>query len=362
MRAGLVVERLTPREFDSMRADWHDLLARSQAGVFQSWEWLHSWWRHLGSGDLWLLAMRRQGRLIGLAPLFRSRYLGLPLRRLRLIGAGASDRLGFILDREFERTAADHFVQYLAHHSGDWEVLDLQQLPEESALAQTAAPTGLRTHQYQQDVLPWLPLPASWDELLGGLSQRFRQNLRYSARRLEREFSVQYRCADSASLDTDLEAFIRLHQARWRERGLPGALWGGRIRGFHRQAAPLLLERGWLKLYSLDLDGESVASLYCLRCGGRVSYYLGGMDPAFARYSPGTVLTAHAIRDAIATGATEFDFLRGDEEYKFAWKPQVRANLRRLFWREAGPARYLPLLLNLERGAESALKSWARGR
>ena len=56
--------------------------------------------------------------------------------------------------------------------------------------------------------------------------------------------------------------------------------------------------------------------LYCFNHGGKGYYYQGGFEPQLARYSPGTVLTAHAIRDAIDRGASEFDFLRGDEPYK----------------------------------------------
>ena len=43
-----------------------------------------------------------------------------------------------------------------------------------------------------------------------------------------------------------------------------------------------------------------------------------GLDPAaFAALSPGVVLTAAAIERAIDLGRAEFDFLRGDEEYKY---------------------------------------------
>lgn len=47
--------------------------------------------------------------------------------------------------------------------------------------------------------------------------------------------------------------------------------------------------------------------------------YLGGFNPALEALSPGTVIIAHAIDEAIGEGRCAFDFLRGREAYKYAW-------------------------------------------
>ena len=284
------------------------------------------------------------------------------MRRLQLLGTGVSDRLGFVLDREHAAEGADALLAYLAERADGWDLLDLQQLPEGSPAAVCAAPSGLHELGYEQEVCPYVPLPASWEELTARLGTRFRQNLRYYPRRMERDHAVELRRADAASLTADVEAMVRLHQARWRSRGLPGALAGGRVRAFHQAAAPRLLERDWLRLYSLRLDGRQVASLHCLHFRDAVGYYLGGMDPAWARLSPGTVLTAHALREAIAAGAREFDFLRGNEAYKQTWRPEQRINRRRVFWAPRGRGRLTPRLIGWERRLERRLKAWASKR
>ena len=46
------------------------------------------------------------------------------------------------------------------------------------------------------------------------------------------------------------------------------------------------------------------------------SYYQAGRDPSLDRLSVGFVLMAHTIRSAIAEGATEYRFGRGDESFK----------------------------------------------
>jgi CelD/BcsL family acetyltransferase involved in cellulose biosynthesis len=72
------------------------------------------------------------------------------------------------------------------------------------------------------------------------------------------------------------------------------------------------------------------------------------------------VLTAHAIEDAIDRGAREFDFLRGDEPYKYTWKPSERRNLRLLLWKPSFPSCLTPALNRVERAIEREAKRLAR--
>lgn len=60
--------------FDLLRSHWNNLLTSDAANtVFLTWEWQSTWWRCLGTGDLYLLAWFDDGRLVGIAPLYLSR-------------------------------------------------------------------------------------------------------------------------------------------------------------------------------------------------------------------------------------------------------------------------------------------------
>jgi CelD/BcsL family acetyltransferase involved in cellulose biosynthesis len=93
---------------------------------------------------------------------------------------------------------------------------------------------------------------------------------------------------------------------------------------FHRTFSRLALARGWLRLFVLRVDGEPAAAFYGFRYGPRFSFYQSGFAPAAARDGVGTVCMAFAIQRAIEEGALEYDFLHGDEAYKFHWARQVR--------------------------------------
>jgi CelD/BcsL family acetyltransferase involved in cellulose biosynthesis len=106
-----------------------------------------------------------------------------------------------------------------------------------------------------------------------------------------------------------------------------------RVRAFHRDAASGLERAGLLRLYLLRIAGRAAAAYYGFQAKRRSYAYLGGMDPAFAHASPGSLLLAHAMAEAASEGSTCFDFLRGAEAYKRDWgasqAPGCGAVLRR---------------------------------
>ncbi|MEN3355357.1 MAG: hypothetical protein V7640_3515, partial [Betaproteobacteria bacterium] len=116
-------------------------------------------------------------------------------------------------------------------------------------------------------------------------------------------------------------------------RGMGGVLCDPTVQQFHRAAASGLLSRGVLRMYALRLGGRIIGGYYGFQHARRAYAYLGGFDPEFERYSPGTVLIGHAIEEAIREQADEFDFLRGCEAYKYTWGATDRPNYRKTLTR-----------------------------
>ncbi|MBD0275076.1 MAG: GNAT family N-acetyltransferase, partial [Acetobacteraceae bacterium] len=145
--------------------------------------------------------------------------------------------------------------------------------------------------------------------------------------------------ADAGTLGECLDALFSLHRARWNARGEPGGVLADpRVLAMHREAAPALLARGALRLQVLRLGGAATAAHYALLGGGRVFLYLSGFDAARARESPGALLLGDLVEWALEEGWRELHFLRGDEDYKYAWGAEDRFNAARRFVpRRAGP-------------------------
>jgi CelD/BcsL family acetyltransferase involved in cellulose biosynthesis len=321
-----------PAAFAALRPEWDALLAESnEAGVFVSWEWLHTWWKHLGaSRSLHVATVRQGGELVALAPFWRRPRRLFP-ESLELMGTGivGSDYLDVVT----RRGHADAALDSLADHVGELGFpLDLRQLGAGSRAADLASrlrARGWRRGERASDVCPYLRLEGhDWDSLLGTLGPEHRANVRRRLRKLGEQGAVLDEARDDASRRAILAALFRLHELRWRGRGGSDAFGGPEVLAFHEEATALALERGWLRLYALRLAGEPVAALYGLRYGGRFSFYQSGFDPAQARSSVGLAILALSIQCALQEGAAEFDLLHGGEGYKFLWAHVTRPLVR----------------------------------
>lgn len=295
---------------DEVAAEWHRLGEQSR-NLFATWQWHSTWWRHFGSGHRLCIAACRDssGALVGLLPAYFARALG-PLRLVRLLGHGHGDRLGPICAPDDRDRVGAALRAALRKRPWRNALLLAEELPAEDrwnalfggrVLARSASPVCEIAG-------------ATWEDLLATRSSGLRKQVRYQERRLEREHSLRYRMVeDAGALPAALDTLFQLHGARWGEQG--SAAFSA-SEAFHREFAARALERGWLRLWLLELDGRGVAAWYGFRFGEADWHYQSGRDPRWDRYSVGAVLLAHTIRDSVESGVPRYLFLRGDESYK----------------------------------------------
>ena len=275
-------------ELAALEATWRPL-AEQGRNVFGTWEWADVWWRHFGEGRE-LRVRHEPGSFV--LPLFVERQG--PFRILRFVGSGHSDEVGPVGDMS---RAAAAFAEERDYHLflGDEMTPGWAEQLDAKVVGRTSSPV--------------IALPASWDHYLAERSSNFRSQVRSAERRLERH---SYRLTDADTLAADLDTLFQLHRARW-----PGSHWFAAAEAFHRDFAAVALERGWLRLWILELEGAPAAAWLGYRFNGVESYYQAGRDPALQRERVGFVLLAHTIREALQDGMTEYRLLRGDESFKY---------------------------------------------
>ena len=297
-------------ELESTRDDWTAAAERS-GNIFATWEWAVTWWRHFGAGRPLLVTVCRDGdgRLLGVLPLYLS--TARPLRVLRFLGSGPTDRQGPVCAPEDRPALARGLLEALAGTLPRWDVLLAERLPCEEGWDRLLGAEPIR-----REACPVLELAGrSWDELLASATANFRQQVRSRERRLVRSHRLRYRLAgDPARLAGDVATLVRLHEARWGPAG--SGAFNARRRAFHEDFAALALRRGWLRLWFLELDDRPAAAWYGFRYGGAEWFYQGGRDPTYDRLSVGFVLMVHTVRESANAGLARYHLLRGDEPYK----------------------------------------------
>ena len=327
----MTIDTLTSIEqLQSIEDLWIDLWKRDAAATpFQSPHWVLPWFRHFASGEVLTIASRQDDRLDALAPALILRDDDDPSESLgMLIGTGNTDYLD-VLATPGAPVAA--IVEQLG--AADCAMWDLQQLRPASPLLEAPAPPNCDDEIEDHDTCVVLSIDGAGDDLENITSTHSRKKLRYYRRLLEREGPIRWETPARDTLDEFMTALFELHAARWKLRGLPGMLAAEVDQSFHREVARCMLDAGALRMYALRVNDRIAAVFYGFAHHDTVYYYLSGYDPSLDKASPGTVLVAHAIEQAVRSGAKTFDFLRGAEEYKYAWGAKDRVNKRRRFTR-----------------------------
>lgn len=308
----------------ALAPEWEALWRRvPRASPFMAPAWLLAWWRQFGTGAPVVAVQREAGRLVGVLPLYLLQETD--CRKLLPIGAGTTDQLDALLS---PGVAVGPLVQAAldrARQAGA-DVCDLIEVPPGSAL-HGIAPSGWSMHWTDGSPCPVLALPTTIPGLATVLPANTLRKLRMNRNRAARAGGVRIATADAGTVGPMLETLIRLHRSRWLAQAEHGVLTDPKVLAFQREAAPALLQAGVLRLQTLEAGGVTVAACYTLLAGDdRILFYLSGYDPAFAAISPGTLLLASLIEQAIAEGRREADFLRGREAYKYAWGGVDRLN------------------------------------
>jgi CelD/BcsL family acetyltransferase involved in cellulose biosynthesis len=279
---------------------------------------------------LLIVVEKENGRIQGIAPLFRTSHEG--ENRLLLIGSTEiSDYLDLIAAPDRLPVFCSGLLDALtAMPESEFGALDLFNLQASSPtipiLEAETARRGWTLEREPLQVCPVIQLPSSWEEYLSALDKKSRHEIRRKLRRAEgAEDKPEMKVFGAEAVDE----FFRLmdhdkHKA---------AFLTQRMREQFRAIAEGTQQAGMLELVFLEVGGHKAAAYMNFTFANRVWVYNSGMDPKFAAASPGWVLLAMLIRRAIDGGFRAFDFMRGDEAYKFQWggigEPILRLTLRR---------------------------------
>jgi CelD/BcsL family acetyltransferase involved in cellulose biosynthesis len=353
-----------PEKFAALKDEWNLLVEKDPASnIFLTHEWLNSWWETFGEGrELFIVLCRtgKDGRVVGILPAFRESSAGLrPRRTVRLLGSQyvSSDFLGVLVDPAAQSEALKGIIEALHHCDPSWDLLDLSDLDAKGHLPpQIARSFGdISRHRLiavPGEICPSLLLPGDWDTYLRNLSAKMRSNIRYFRKALERSGSVEIEEIDSQeTIDDALSEVMRLRENWIKARGYASPCPFPLYADFHRRLWKRLLHQGRVSIRFLRFDGCRIAFAYLLRHAGNTYFYQTAFDQSYARLSVGSVLLSHVLEHEISRGCTRFEFLRGNEEYKYKWgKVEQRELVRVKVYNSTGAGR-------LSYGVDKALKN-----
>lgn len=199
---------------------------------------------------------------------------------------------------------------------------DLDSLPIEAAkpIALGLERAGHPVEVVEDGLTAVVELPRSFDSYLEMIGKKQRHEVRRKRRRYE-ELLGEVVVETHTGTGWAFGEFVRLHRLA---DGPKGRFMTPETEAFFRELADT---PGW-RLDVLRLpDGRAAACSFSFVDEEGIYLYNGSYDPALSAASPGVVLLGVLIEQSIQQGIPRFDFLKGDEVYKF----RLGAEARRLY-------------------------------
>lgn len=323
----MLIEAITNMEdWAALESDWGKLLKHSHQNTpFSTYAFQRAWWQHLGGGEwkdaqLNILAGRDQNsELRGIAPLFRTRNSAGEWV-LHFIGSHEiADFLDFIARPE----DLDGFVQsvfvYLNESAAEWQQLDLYNLLDGSVSQEALrAASEAKGWNYELGILqpsPYILVPERLDAYIEGLDSKQAHELRRKLRRAARnpEPITLEIVAEKDKLPAALEDFFALMTQETDK----ASFLTSAMRAQMEAIAAAAFAGGWLQLAFLRSGERRIAAYLNFDYDNCIWAYNAGFDSEYSSLSPGWLIMAEMLRWCAANGRRVFDFMRGNEEYKY---------------------------------------------
>ena len=305
---------ITQESFDSLSACSDDpQCTLGWNSVFVLPVWLKLWWQEFKpEAELYLRAVRRDGQIIGIAP------LQLKEGRASLIGsADVCDYLDFVVtpgaENDFFKVVLDDLKQRGINR------LDLKCLrPESNVLTKLVDITRNRGYEVvcqPEDVSVELDLPATFEEYLEMLDTKQRHEVKRKLRRLLEAGKIDFKIIeDGSTIQKAMDTFLKMFTE---SRSDKAAFLTSQKESFFRALADTLSRAKLLRLGVLELDTLPTAMILYFDFHGGAYLYNSGYDPRYTSLSVGVMSKVLCIQESIKQGKKKFDFLKGNEIYKY---------------------------------------------
>ena len=304
---------ITEESFAGLAAEYSSPNRLNWNSIFVLPAWLQVWWKEFGNGDKpHLLAVRQGGQITGIAPLL------LREGKASFLGNGdVCDYLDFIITPGQEKDFFNTLLDYLTRKG--ITQFDLGAVRPESTVLTSLVPIarekGYVVRLQPEDVSVELDLPATWEEYLAILDTRQRHELKRKMRGASAEAKLNYRIvSDTASINQAVDTFFKMFTGSRHDKA---AFLTAPMETYFRSLVDAMAQIGLARFGILDLDNVPTAMILYFDYNDSIYLYNSGYDPRYESLSVGLLCKTMGIQASIEAGKKKFDFLKGNEPYKY---------------------------------------------
>jgi CelD/BcsL family acetyltransferase involved in cellulose biosynthesis len=311
-----------------LKPEWDTLLANGICHVpFLRFDSLQTWWNTRGGGEwpqdsrLVIILAHDGDRLVGIAPCFIADCAG--RKTFMLLGSlEIFDYLDLLVKPQHTAAFTRGLIEYIRTDLSaeyGFKRVEFDNIPDNSpslkALRNACQEIGIEFSTEPLSRSPYISLNGDYEEYLAGLDKKQRHEMRRKMRRLLElpQGSDWYIASDPNTIENEIEEFLRLMAFDEEKKKFLTPAMVEQMRLSMLDA----FKHKYLQLAFLTIGGQKAAAYLDYDFNNRIWVYNSGIDPQFFEHSPGWVLLMHLIKWSIENGRFEFDFMRGNEDYKY---------------------------------------------
>jgi hypothetical protein len=308
---------------------WNELVLNSMhPNIFLTWEWLSVWVKWFGYNNrLKIIEIWDGLRLIGILPLYMGSIELFPkisVKGLKYIGDGDvvfPDFLGPIIRQGSLDSVLLCIEEVFESDKSDFRFIrlaDMNLASEGTCCFVDALCKRFLCDIRQGDISPYIGFSGDYASFLGRFNAKKRSSIKRNEKKASGNFQLRLECYQSQDKVSEaFEIMVQVFQKANRGQNKIQGFLKEDYLGFHKDVARALARNGWLRIYVLYFNDIPVAYIYGYLFNNVFWDYQTSYDLTYKDYSPGAVILQMVIKSVIEEGVQVFEFLRGDEEYKF---------------------------------------------
>jgi len=318
-------------DLSAVERDWRAFERTADCTVFQSFDWLSAWQRHVGAPQdvrpAIAIVRDGSGAMLMLLPLMA--VPGGLVRRLTFLGSDLCDYNAPLLASGFaSRVGPDDFAALWHGIAAELQsqprlrhdVVCFDKMPER--VGEQDNPMLTLRAGLNPNGAYWTPLTGDWETFYADKrSSSTRRRDRTKRKRLGDLGEVRFvNPQGGAELSASFETLIEQKSRSLIRMGADDVFARPGYRAFFRDIATAPATREMAHLSRLDVGGECAAANLGLIFRGRYYHVIASHgDGEAAKFGPGVAHLHDLMRYAIERKCDTFDFTIGDERYKSEW-------------------------------------------
>jgi CelD/BcsL family acetyltransferase involved in cellulose biosynthesis len=306
-------------ELPSLKSQWEAIFsAGGQANPFLSWDWVY-WWGSQFDGDTdAIVAIAREGLDLNALACFRKarNVFRFHANKAYADYVGALCRPGRESDLAAIFRDVDRRFSPRMFSLGPVRAID----PVASVLDRHFSSSSKRWRRDEVTVNPVVRIGAGFDEYYKSRDKGLRQEIRTTENRLRKMGGWQFAIGETKTeRDEMFSRLVEFQLGRQERKAGMSVLADPAGQQFFRA----LLHRDGVnfsaQISALRIGSRTISTAYSLRCGDSFYYWIPSFDSTIRSVSLGKLHIKCLIEYCHQNGLKRFDFMGGDEPYKFQW-------------------------------------------